>query len=83
MITDTARLTLLLFVDHLGLPLRDVLAREPWFERVAERLIAAGGDAYDVITNDMSDSDETIILRAAVLVQHQMNPHQHTQDPCE
>lgn len=72
MITHAARLTLLLFVDRLGIPLRAVLEREPWFERVTERLIAAGGDPYDVMTSDTTDEEANLIMRAAVLVQCHM-----------
>lgn len=70
MITDTTRLTLLVFVEHLGVPLREVLAsdREAWYERVIERLVAAEGDALDVLTLTTTDPDRNIIMRAGALV---------------
>lgn len=70
MITDTTRLTLLLFVDQLGEPLRDVLdsTRLDHYERIVERLVAANGDALDVLTADTSDPDRVLILKAAALV---------------
>lgn len=74
MMTDITRTTLLVFCEHLGVPLRDVLAREEWFERLVERLIAAGGDPFDVITPDTSDRDRTLIFRAAALLRRTVVP---------
>ena len=79
MITDTVRLTLLLFVDKLGVPLREVLSveRMAHYERIVERLVAANGDALDVLTADTTDLDRALIIKAAALVRCQLNFHQH------
>jgi hypothetical protein len=70
MITETQRMMLLLFVDHLGVPLREVLRhdRGHHYERVTERLVAAHGDALDILTVDTPDADRRNIIKAAALV---------------
>lgn len=75
MITDTTRLALLLFVDQMGEPLRETLSAErlSWCERITERLVAAHGDALDVLTATTADEDRRLILKAAALMRSQFD----------
>lgn len=76
MMTDTTKLTLLVFVEGLGVPVRDVVSAEwgPWYEEIVERLVLADGDALDVINAHMNTQDRALILRAGNIVRRLSRP---------
>lgn len=68
MITDLSHLTLVLWVHQMGVPLLTVLEDEPHYERLTARLLAAHGDALDVITATTTTPERAQLLRAGALM---------------
>ncbi len=82
---DTTKLTLLVFVEGMGVPLRDVLSAEwgPWYEEIVQRLVLANGDALDVISPAMPSYDRAMVLRAAMIVRQLISRSAMPEDePC-
>lgn len=68
MITELSHLTLVLWVHQMRVPLLTVLENESHYERLTARLLAAHGDALDVLTATTTTPERALILRAAALV---------------
>lgn len=69
MLTDNDRLTILVYHDGLGVDLGTLLGEQyPRYADNMQRLVAARGDAADVIGADTNPLDRSLITRAGALV---------------
>ena len=66
--TELSHLTLVLWVHQMGVPLLAVLEEEAHYERLTARLLAAHGDALDIVTANTTTPERALILRAAALL---------------